>query len=96
MLGFFGRIRCAMEKEGKEVTGFPHSRVQVPSVCGILGKTPQGLWKGTTPAILVREAGHPERQIASTECQVRNITSAVGWQKTVVTREGFLEEVGLN
>lgn len=95
-MGFFGRILCAMEKEGKEVTDFPHSRVQVPSVCGMLGKTPQRLWKDTTPAILVREAGHLERQIASTKCQMRNIRSAVGWQKTMVTREGFLEEVGFN
>lgn len=27
---------------------------------------------------------------------MRNIRSAVGWQRTQVTREGFLEEVGLN
>lgn len=26
---------------------------------------------------------------------MRNITSAVGWQRTGVTLEGFLEEVGL-
>lgn len=63
-MGFFGRILCAMEKEGKEVTDFPYSLFQVPSVCGMLGKTLQGLWKGMTPAILVGEAEYSERQTA--------------------------------
>lgn len=37
MLRFFGRILCAVEREGK-VTDFPHVGFQVPSVCGMLGK----------------------------------------------------------
>lgn len=37
VLGFFGRILCAVEREGK-VTDFPHVGFQVPSVCGMLGK----------------------------------------------------------
>lgn len=37
VLGFFGRILCAVEREGK-VTDFPHIGLQVSSVCGMLGK----------------------------------------------------------
>lgn len=36
-MGFFGRILCAVEREGK-VTDFPHIGFQVPSVYGMLGK----------------------------------------------------------
>ena len=36
-MGFFGRILCAVEREGK-VTDFPHIGFQVPSVWGMLGK----------------------------------------------------------
>lgn len=50
----------------------------------MLGKTPQGLWEGTPLAVLVGEAGHPDRQIAVSS-----------WQRTGVTLEGFLEEMGL-
>lgn len=64
MLGFFGRILCVMKKEGKKVTDFPHSQFHVPPVCGMWDKTPQGLCRGATPAPLVGEAAHPERQIA--------------------------------
>lgn len=31
----------------------------------------------------------------STSGEIRNVRSAVGWQKTGVIREGFLEEAGL-
>lgn len=62
VLGFFGRILCAVEREGK-VTDFPHVGFQVPSVCGMLGKEKKnpGLRRGTTLAILVGEAGYTDK-----------------------------------
>lgn len=32
---------------------------------------------------------------SSTKCQMRNVRSAVGSERTEETREGFLEEAGL-
>lgn len=36
VLGFFGRILCAVER--KEGHRLPHVGFQVPSMCGMLGK----------------------------------------------------------
>lgn len=62
-MGFFGRILCVMEREGKEGMTPPQL---IPSAVSVQNarQTPQGLWEVTAPTILVEEAGHPEGQIS--------------------------------
>lgn len=70
-MGFFGRILCALEKEGK-VTDFPYSLFQMLSVCGMLGKTLQGLWKGMNDSSHSCWKGKiPRVTNSSTKCQMR-------------------------
>lgn len=95
VLGFLGRILCVMKKEEREVADFP---AWIPGAFSVwnVGQNPAGAlerhnsshsgWRGSTPS----------ETNSSNKCQMRNIRSAVGWQRTVVTREGFLEEVGLS
>ena len=89
-VGFLWQILCVMEREGK-VTDFPHSQFQVPSVCGMLGK--QNKTKQKSPGALKRhDSSHsgwrgrtPRETDSSTKCQMRNIGSAVSWQRSRVT-----------
>ena len=94
-MGFFGRILCVMKKEGKEVTDFPHTRFQVASGWECWAKPHRGFGEARLWTFCLERQDTRETN-SSTKCQVRNIRSAVVWQRTVVTREGFLEEVGLN
>lgn len=60
-VGFLWQDPLCDEEGKKGGHRLPPQSTPGASVCGMLGRTPQGLWKSTAPAIL---AGHPERQIA--------------------------------
>lgn len=85
---------CVMEREGKE--GRTSPTVDFRCLPGVVCWAKP--FRGFGKARLCHSGGGgrtPRQTNSSTKCQMRNVRSAVGWQRTGVTLEDFLEEVGL-